>query len=252
MKISRKEFMEEMQLRKTIREALKLRQEKKKTQLNEEQRLRAIIKEVILEAKKDFNYGNTGLNVLAKHLINIVPNLISTYEALETKPEQRQSFQTHILSNIDDLLTRTEAALSTGQKTSGEVGGNEELEEEINLSIDEPADDKFLDVFGDKEKEAKKKAEAEPEFKVLPEADPTGVEFAQDAYKALASQTQEEYKKLRDPNDRKMFKDYLLSNIKSYLEQAEDKISGKADQVDVPQGTSDAGAEQQNSTEEQI
>ena len=78
--VDRKEFLEEMKLRKLIRKALVIRENKKKhaekQAVLEEQRFRSVIRKLIAEAAtEDVPHESTGINVLEDLLKKIIPVL---------------------------------------------------------------------------------------------------------------------------------------------------------------------------------
>ena len=125
--IDRKEFMQEMQLRKHIRKAIKAVQRqrinKEKQQLREERQLRTVIQQLIKESgprtsakaimrtllneadpavAADAVHSSTGINSLEDLFKNT--NLLSVlrkgYKSLTSKEEQRESYKNHILSAV--------------------------------------------------------------------------------------------------------------------------------------------------------
>ena len=125
--IDRKEFMQEMQLRKHIRKAIKVvqhqRGNKEKQQLREERQLRTVIRQLIKESgprtsakaimrtllneadpavAADAVHSSTGINALEDLFKNT--NLLSVlrkgYKSLTSKEEQRESYKNHILSAV--------------------------------------------------------------------------------------------------------------------------------------------------------
>ena len=126
--IDRKEFMQEMQLRKHIRKAIKAvqrqRGNKEKQQLREERQLRTVIQQLIKESgprtsaktimrtllneadpavAADAVHSSTGINALEDLFKNT--NLLSVlrkgYKSLTSKEEQRESYKNHILSAVE-------------------------------------------------------------------------------------------------------------------------------------------------------
>jgi cytidyltransferase-like protein len=234
--IDRKVFMEEIELRKTIRKALLLREKKKKQLMQQEQLLRKELRKLIKEAKQDFNYGNTGLNKLGAFLQVKKPLISSEYKQLQTDKAQRDAFKARLLQSSKELFDELEAKLQAGKSSS-----ESELEEEINVSIDEPVDNKLLPGLFDPEQEKKpKKKDTEQEFKV----EPTGEREASEFFDNYVGELTDIYTGLDNPTDRQMFRDYYMSNIAAIMDQAEAEVGNVAKPVDT---TPPEGAQQTTS-----
>ena len=114
--IDRQEFAEELILRENIRKVVKIvlekRRREEKQQLNEEKKLRSIIRKLITEASdvsKETPHENTGINVLEDLLNKILTNMETDYKALTTKPEQKKSYRVHIVKGIMNILAPSKA-----------------------------------------------------------------------------------------------------------------------------------------------
>jgi len=105
--IDRKQFIEELALRESIRNALSRVKEKR---LNEEQQVRRAIRKMIQEEVKDTPYKSTGINELETLLKKIVPVIEPDYKSLTTAEEQRTSYRAHILNAVQNSLSPTGAA----------------------------------------------------------------------------------------------------------------------------------------------
>jgi len=238
--IKREQFMEELQLRKMIRKALVLREEKKKATLQQEELLRKELRKIIREAKQDFNYGNTGLNKLGAFLQVKKPLITSEYKQLQTDKTQRDAFKARLLGRSKELFDELESKLQAGK------GGSEseaELEEDINVSIDEPVDNKLLPGILDPQKEPKAKKGKEEEFKV----EPTGEKEASQFFESYEGELTEIYTGLDNPTDRQMFRDYYMSNVAAIMDQAESEAGNVAKPVDT---TPPEGAQTQQTASE--
>jgi cytidyltransferase-like protein len=236
--IDRKTFMEELELRKAIRKALILREEKKNKLKLEEQQLRKVIREILQEAKKEVNYGNTGLNKLGVLLKAKMEPLKDQYKSLATDKSQREAFKARFLSRAEDLFGKLDAEITAGEKTK-ENSGVEELEE-LNVSIDEPIDDKLLpDLFGSKD--TKQKTPDEGEEKI----EPTGEAEATAFFKGWIDEVTETYLGLNNPVDRNMYREYFMYNVAAILDQAEEEVANTAKPVDTtpPEGSQTAQPE---------
>ena len=97
MQINREEFAEELKLRKYIRKAIQIVENKRKNALNEakkqEETLRGFIRQLISEASvQDSEEGphkSTGINILEDLLKKIIPIIEIDFKKLTTSEEQR-------------------------------------------------------------------------------------------------------------------------------------------------------------------
>ena len=107
--IDRKQFVEELKLREQIRKTIKVIRERKsvkaKAILEEEVKLRSIIRKLLNE-KEGEGDESTGIAFLRRDLKKILPELEEAYTSLRTSVEQRRSYRTHILNAIQNLITR--------------------------------------------------------------------------------------------------------------------------------------------------
>ena len=103
--IDREQFIQEQQLRRFVRRAIKHVHDKR---LEEETSLRSLISNLIKEAAVSDAppHGNTGINTLKQLLknTNILQVLKDGYKSLTTDPEQRKSFRAHVINGIQNLL----------------------------------------------------------------------------------------------------------------------------------------------------
>jgi hypothetical protein len=230
MKIDRQAFMNEVQLRNTIREALILRRDKKLTVLKEEKQLRGYIRAIIKEAKQDFNYGNTGLNKLGAFLQAKKPLISSEYKQLQTDRSQREAFEARLLDRSESLFDELDAKLQAGEQSA-------DLEEDMNVSFDEPVNDKLLPGILDTE-QPKNKKKKEADVKI----EPTGEREASQFFDNYSDEITSIYTGLDNPKDRQMFRDYYMSNVAAIMDQAEAEASNVAKPVDtnLPDGAQTA------------
>ena len=99
MYIDREQIVEELRLRKLIRKAILIaenkRQNTKDKYLEEEQRLRKIVRNLIKEDEvgdtEESPYDNTGLNTLNTLFDNILKTVETGYKELASSKEQRDS-----------------------------------------------------------------------------------------------------------------------------------------------------------------
>ena len=278
MQIDRIEFLKEMEeekiLRESIRRIISVVKERKKAKLKEQQEeekyLRTIIRRLIKEGQTtdvDPAPGRTtGINVLEDLLKKIIPVLHDDYKILTTDDQQRESFRAHILNAVMKSLKPIEVSNAAAGDGSGD--GSAEGEEEFIdiaeiLDVDigsEPGDeDKFIDIDDPETPEEKEELSPQEEFGVGVEGhDLTGRNMAFTTYKKIQSNIIDAYELLENDEDRNLFEDYLITNIKLYFDKFEtelspnlgepttpeyEKASEEAPMEDVPEEELEGGAE---------
>jgi hypothetical protein len=220
--IDREEFMQEIQLRKHIREAIKVVHHRRDGRLNEEKQLRKTIRQLIMEADPAVAtaapHANTGINALEDLFknSNMLTTLRQGYKSLTSKKEQRESYKNHILNAVDSSIEVQESLFDNS---------TEDLQEAIDIDVGTPEDNPaFIDV---------EKKEVTPEEEVedftISGQDKTGRNRAYTDYKDIEKNLITAFDDLDDPRDRQMFKDYLLTNLKLYFERFEEEL-----QTDLP------------------
>ena len=230
--IDRNEFLQELELREIVRKLIKKTQNKilkeSEERTSDELKLRSIIKQLIVEAKKDVEespHSSTAINLLEELLKQILPNLELDYKTLTTSKEQRDSFRAHIINAVSTLLDTEDVNKDSGLDPQDLVNVNtleEEIEEEIDIKvsdIDAAADDKFIDIDKDKTIEEP----VEDTFGIKGQ-DETGRAMAQDAFNNMEKNIVDTYGILHDEKDEKLFKDYLITNLKLYFDKYEKEL----------------------------
>jgi len=230
------DIVEEMILRAIVYEALKKRYENQQLKLveqeqlakvDENKKLRQIIRTLIHEAKKDVEitpHSSTAINILEEMLKQILPNLETDYKTLTTKKEQRDSFRAHVVNAVSSLL-ETEDINKEGGESGQELTNldeNEEEIEEVDIKVSDteaPADDKFIDIEAEEEE-----PEEEEEDTFVEGQDQTGRALAQEAFNNIEKNISETYAILHDDEDEKLFKDYLVTNLKLYFDKWEREL----------------------------
>jgi hypothetical protein len=239
MQIDRDEFLEEMKLRKIIRKAILLVKENKRKaeekRLFEEKKLRHVVRKLITEVAVDDNdpspHKSTGINVLEDLLKKIIPVLQTDYKKLTSSDKQRKSFRAHLVKAVEDALAPSIATGLAGAPI-GAVGESPLEEEDINLTVNKPEDNEsFIDIRSDKEKRDDEEKQEEPpdereEFGI-PGADETGRNVAFDSFKKIGSNVVDSYDVLGSdtPEDKEVFYDYLITNLKLYFDKFENDLS---------------------------
>jgi hypothetical protein len=216
------------ELRSYIRNILlKIRKEQKnnlRLELREEKELRKLIRKMLFEVKETAPHESTGINLLAKLLDNIIPVIETGYKNLTTDITQRKSFRAHVMKATQNLLSTASVYFGNDDKNTKEpaqTGVQKELEEQDT----DPKKKMFIDIKRD-EKQAAKEAEKDPEnaFQPIEGEDTTGRGFALETFKKIQKQTLESYSLLSNPEDRKTFYKYLITNLGLYFDQFEDEL----------------------------
>ena len=260
----REEIIQEQRLRRVIREKLKRMLSQENEQLLEEQRLRKIIRHKLLtegDVSDMHPHRSTGINVLEDVLKKMITTLRTDYKRLTTSKAQRDSFRAHMLHAVKqslmpalvndmylqdtDTLMAEPTGLSTGDEEAkspsdemladiGDLNLDDiELEEDIDIDV-EPDPEKDLDIEGEKEKTP---AEQEKdEFgSGLEEMDETGKNMAYTTHKKVSQYILDAYDMLTDRQDKKVFVDYLITNMKLYFDKFEGELASELQEPTTPE-----------------
>ena len=154
------------------------------------------------------------------------------YKVLTTNPVQRQSFRSHVINGVQNLLAPARAV-------AGEAGEETELaervfsaleEEDISIDVEDEADDAaFIDIGGYSAEE-----EPEDEFTISGE-DITGRNVALQSFNKIEQNILDSYELLSGQEDRQLFYDYLLTNLKLYFDKFEDELKSAVDEPTTPE-----------------
>ena len=248
--IDRHEFAEELVLRESIRKVIKIVLEKRRReergQLLEEKQLRSLIRKLIIteaEVSDETPHENTGINVLEDLLKKILPVIETDYKSLTTKPEQKKSFRAHLVKGIMNLLAPSKAVADF----KGDIGNIEEAtlrtldeqgeeEEDIDITIGDDdgteegpnlGQEAFIDVDA-----------AEPEKKDdfgIPGENETGRNVTAKTFKQIGKNILDHYELLADDEDRETFYDYLITNVKLWMDRWDDESSGDIEEPTTPE-----------------
>ncbi len=241
---NRIEFLEELKMRQVIREAIKTIKTRKKEEENktllEEQKLRGIIRDLIKETKEEHYFDNTGINKLAKLFkkTQMLTTLKDGFKALRTSKEQRDSFRAHIINGIENLLQPYRNMLGDEGVPAGEPALGEgplEEQEEEGITLDMSDEDKMIGDDGLPVKAAEEEETApDPEEKERADFTVAGYDKTADqkqgrtdaltAFKNVNKQIEKMYIDIEAQDDREMFYDWLLTNMKLYFDQWEEEI----------------------------
>ena len=182
------------------------------------------------------------MNKLIQSLKIALPTIESGYKSLTTDKGQRDSFKQHYLKALIDTLSPQDAIRNaSGGESIGMLGGSalEEQEEiEINVKDDSDPADLSADIEGiESEDITQIKKDAGVTLKdiegqktniplpQIPGLDETGRDESVDVYKKTIDAVTRNYRTLHDENDRKEFKEYLVTNLLLYFDKFENDIS---------------------------
>ena len=220
-----KELQEEQRFRKLIRGLLEnyLAEKKDKVML-EENRLRGIIRSLIKEVSGAADVPDsqpqraTGINVLEDTLKVIIPIIEDAYKGLTTSKSQRESFRAHVLNAVENSLAPVDITAGAGESQE-----ENELEEEVTLDVD-VEEDRFIPVR-DQDMPSEIEEPEEPQsFQDLEGMNITGRNFASTTFNKVENQIQDAYESLADDEDRKLYKEYMLTNLKLYFDRFEEEL----------------------------
>ena len=233
MQIDRKQFIEELLLRKAIRKAIRVVNEGKGSYTQEEKQFKTLIRNIIKE--QNLGRDSTGVVALDHTLQSFVENLEKEYISLKTDEAQRLSFREHILKFIENLFQELDAII--------DAGGTIEEAIDIGIEDDTPDEEKFIEVRPEKLSRAEKETEKEEAIasedaglEAVEGMDPTGHSYAKDFFKGqIKTPITNAYKKLTGSvEDRNVYKDWMLINLKIYFENFEEENFG-VPQTEIPE-----------------
>ena len=265
--------IEERKLRTFVRnyltEAHTKKQVEQKQTLKEEKILRNAIQQLLQEKESVVPGASTGQNELESVLVSIVPALESDYKKLTTDPDQRKSYRAHIVRAAVDVLLAADASYSANEagkeieKETGSEGvspegvpssvkaslppealetlAEQEDKEGIDIKIGNDEDeDKMIDIEPENEKakedKTKTKEEMTPESFTIPGQDLTGRNIALRTWnkRGIGTTIKNGYKLLDNAKDRKIFFDYLLTNLKLYFDKFEKELQAVVEEPTTP------------------
>lgn len=231
--VDRVQFIQELKLRRVIREGINVVLEKKKDirkqSLLEENQLREVIRKLIKEttAVSDNDpspHKATGINVLEDLLKKIIPVLEIDFKKLTTSSEQRQSFRAHIIQAIEDVLAPSKALNKIGTDAEDTDKMIPIGEQDIDISVGDektPEEEAFIDINPSTEKE---EPEDERDTFGIEGADVTGRNMAFDSFKKINQNILDSYDLLSSHEDLELFYDYLITNLKLYFDKFENDL----------------------------
>mgnify|MGYP003655350025 CR=1 FL=1 len=240
----REEFLEELKLREYIRKAIRIVEQKKakakeQEQLNE-QKLRSFVRELLKkelltekEAVADSPpHSSTGINVLEDLLKKIVPVLETDFKVLTSEPEQRKSFRAHVIHAVKNALAPARASAEDEVEAAGAPPAEPLAEADINVDVDEEGEGAaFIDIGGYGPEETE---EEEDTFSIEGE-DETGRNVAQKSFDKIEQNILDSYEVLAREEDKTVFYDYLLTNLKLYFDKFEDELRSNLTEPTTPE-----------------
>lgn len=253
MDLQRLEFLKELKARTLLREAVRrairtVIENKKQAEishnfkLEEEAVARGWIRQYLREsaATQDNDpapHRSTGINVLSDLLKKIIPVLEDDYKILTTDADQRQSFRAHVIHGVKNSLAPLQATDDVGPDSDH---GNT-LSEEVGVTIGGGADDQFIDINDEPDDAAE--ISPEEEFATgLSGQDLTGRNMAYASFKKIERNILDAYELLSNDEDRELFYDYLITNLKLYFDKFEDELATNLEEPTTPE-YEDAAAE---------
>ena len=268
-KMKREDIVTEQKLRKYIRNKINESYKKQKTQeLNEEAKLRQIIRSILKESDiSDIHpHRSTGINVLEDLLKKMIPTLRTDYKRLTTSKEQRDSFRAHIVNaikksllpslvndkfvqgdSVDPGMLMAEPADDDVVDLPPEPEFEAGIDDELDAQIEDELLEADIDIDIESDPDPEKKVDAgldddkpneEEEFGSGIENqgfDETGRNMAFTTFKKIQQYILDSYDLLRDPQDKKVFVDYLITNTKLYLDKFEDELQNTVDEPTTPE-----------------
>ena len=231
--IDRNQLAEELKLRKQIRKAIKIVKERRKkvekATIQEEQQLRDVIRKRIKEAEVStaVPQRSTGINVLEDLLKKVVPILEDDYKQMTTSEEQRRSYRGHIVNGIQSLLAP--------EKVFDDTEGL--AEQEIDVEIGDDEEDPFIDIRSDQEiaQDEEDAEETEVEKFGIKGQDETGRDMSYSTFKKVQGSMLDSWEGLSNADDKELFYDYLLTNLKLYFDKFEDELKANLPEPTTPE-----------------
>lgn len=235
-------------LRENVRLIARKIKNQQKSSLKEEYKLRKYIRKLLKEIEEVSPHDSTGVNVLEDLLKTIVPILEASYKRLTSDVAQRTSFRAHTIRAVQNLLSTESIYFNVGKQQQGskpsttpQQNNNQpslnEADEQPQQNSNTPDDPAFIDIEKDKKEKEAKQAAPKPEdaFTPLQGQDPTGRGFALRAFQKIQKQILDSYSLLGKDEDREVFYDYLITNLKLYFDKFEDELQKNLQEPTTPE-----------------
>lgn len=247
MQINREEFAKELKLRQYIKKAIQIVESKRKDVINEaskqEKTLRGFIRQLISEGSVGDSvegpHKSTGINILEDLLKKIIPIVEIDFKKLTTSQEQRTSYRAHTLTGIRNLLAPAavvDQADSEEESIEDKFISVTEQEDDIEINIGDQGDpEEFIDVRGDNKEDEKSKEDVEKETFTLSGEDETGRDMSYSTFKKVQGSILDSWEVLSNADDKELFYDYLLTNLKLYFDKFEDELKANLPEPTTPE-----------------
>ena len=243
--VSRKKMIEEQTFRKYIRhKLLKAMKESKKN----EDHLRLVIRQLLKEGdlSDTHPHRSTGINTLEDVLKKSIPTLRVDYKKLTTDERQRKSFRSHIIKAVLDALKPEEvnAAYLQGDEGSSSALLSEPTGEEGSIDLDDDELEQLQEIEVEVEDDEDKKIPVEDDDEPSPEEqfgggleglDETGRNHAYTSFRKISQYILDAHDSLANPKDKKVFTDYLVTNLKLYFDKFEAELLKTVDEPTTPE-----------------
>ena len=247
MQINREQFAKELKLRKYIRKAIQIVENKRKDVTNEakkqEEALRGFIRQLISEGgvqdSEEGPHKSTGINILEDLLKKIIPIIEIDFKKLTTSEDQRRSYRAHMITGVKNLLAPAAAvdqADSEEETVEDQFISVTEQDDEIEISVGGDSDpEEFIDVRGGDKESEKSKEDVEKETFTLSGEDETGRDMSYSTFKKVQGSMLDSWEVLSNADDKELFYDYLLTNLKLYFDKFEDELKANLPEPTTPE-----------------
>ncbi len=241
-------------VRMRIKENINEQKVRQRQVIQEELRLRKAIQQILKEGDiSDMHpHRSTGINVLEDVLKKMITTLRTDYKRMTTNKQQRDSFRSHMISAVkgalapslvnDTYLQGTDTLMA---EPTPSIGPEVELEEpamepeeemddietmlqEIDIDVDD--EDKKIPVEDDDQPD-----ELDGFGSDDPSLDETGRNMAFTTFKKISQYILDAYDMLANAEDKKIFVDYLITNMKLYFDKFEQEIQKDVDEPSTQQ-----------------
>ncbi len=227
-------------VRMKINNTLNEHKEQQRQIIQEELRLRKAIRQILKEGDiSDMHpHRSTGINILEDVLKKMITTLRTDYKRMTTNKQQRDSFRAHMISAVkgalapslvnDTYLQGTDTLMAEPTPEFGEPEVPElEPEQEVDdldamlqeIDIDVDDGDKKIPVEDDDQPDELEQFGADD-----PGLDETGRNMAFTTFKKVSQYILDAYDMLANVEDKKIFVDYLITNMKLYFDKFEQEI----------------------------
>ena len=239
-------LLEEIKLRRFIREVIMLREEKilqeQKEVVLEEQNLRKVVRHLLLEAEVDTDtepvpYKSTAINFVNTVFGTILKPIKTALRGLVDNGEERISYRDHMYQSLYDLFRTLSTVENAGESPKEEAEPEIVAEEKITINVEDDEVDEFEPEVDDPdapEEKLSKEDEEESEFKkfAIVGKDATGARVAFDtiANSNIEDTLQKYHRMLGDDKKRTEFEQYVMYNLDLFMIKYEKELAGSLGQ----------------------